>query len=228
MGMIYALVGHKGGVGRTSLALHLGAAAQRAGLRTLLLDASRDGAALAWALAHRERAPTTLRVTPTMAGPDPSSTRRSPVIDLAFGHDITLVDCTAGDEPTMRAVLEVADVALLPCTPSPLDAWAVGETLDFARESAVNNPRLIATVLLNRVDPRTALGRDAGPQLRSQGVPVMHRFMRQRIAYVEALAGDTALHELDPEAFDDVQQLLVALTRMADDAAAQQSMGAPN
>lgn len=209
MGKIYALVGHKGGVGRTTLALHLGAAAQRAGLRTLILDASHDGTALAWALNHRRAGPTTLRVTPGVAD------RRSPVLDLAFGHDVTLVDCTAGDDATLRAVLEAADVAVMPCTPSPLDAWALGDTLALTREVAHKNPRLIASVVLNRVDPRTSMGRDAADQLRSQGVPVLVDGLRQRVAYVEALTGDLPLWDLDPEAYDDVQRLLVSLTAMA-------------
>lgn len=222
MGMIYALVGQKGGVGRTTLALHLGAAAQRAGLRTLILDASRDGTALAWALNHRLHWPTTLRVTPVVSG------RRSPVLDLAFGHDVTLVDCSAGDDATVAAVLEAADVALLPCTPSPLDAWALGDTLALTREVAHKNPRLIASVVLNRVDPRTSLGRDAATQLRSQGVPVLGAGLRQRVAYVEALAGELPLWELDPEAYDDVQQLLVALTSMAESAAEDLAAPVPN
>lgn len=224
--MIFALVGHKGGVGRTTLALHLAATAQRAGRRTLLLDATRDRTLLAMALRRNNGLPTVLRLEPTDLRRDPAR-QRSLIQDLAFGHDLTLVDCSAADEETMRRVLEAADVALVPCTPSPLDAWTLSDTFDLVSQVGSSNPRLIASVLLNRVDPRTALGRDAGDQLRQHGLPVLGHAIRQRIAYAEAMAESAPLHELDPEASEDLQRVLVALLGMAREAAAELVADAP-
>lgn len=51
--MIYALLNHKGGVGKTTLAVHIAAALAKRGRRIMLVDADPQGSALDWSASRQ-------------------------------------------------------------------------------------------------------------------------------------------------------------------------------
>lgn len=205
--MLLALAGSKGGTGRTTLAVALAAEAQQRGRRTLLVDLDPRGDAHSWSLSADFVAPPTLALA--SGGPGQAERLRA----LSFGHDLTVVD-TPNDPEALEAVLEVAELVLLPCRPSPLDAWAAADAATAclrARREA--NPRLQFAVIPNALTPRTLLSTALPRDLRAMGLPVLDLGVARRVAHPEAMArGSTASVEApDSAAAHDICELLDAV-----------------
>jgi chromosome partitioning protein len=205
--MLLALAGLKGGTGRTTLAVALAAEARARGRRTLLVDLDPRGDAHAWSLGAGSLAPTTLR----LAGADAGQVER--LRALAFGHDLTVLD-TPADAEQLALVAEIAELILIPCRPSPMDAWAAVDTVSTCLcAPRMGGWRLQVAVVPNEVDPRTTLGGALPNDLRTLGLPVLECSVARRIAHPEAMAhGSTAsLDAPGSAAARDIHELLDAV-----------------
>jgi chromosome partitioning protein len=109
-----------------------------------------------------------------------------PKLAPSFTH--TVLDTPPRYGAVQRAALMVADVALLPCGPGALDAWALAESVELVKEAQALRSELVAAVLLTRVQAGTALGRGARDVLAEAGLPVLRAELGLRVAYAEALA----------------------------------------
>lgn len=204
--MLLALAGLKGGTGRTTLAVALAAEAHSRGRRTLLVDLDPRGDAHAWSRMAGTRAPRTLEL------PGDPSEQAERLRALSFGHDLTVLD-TPSDPEVLDAVLEVAELVLLPCRPSPMDAWACADAAKACLRARVSNPRLMFAVVPNAVDPRTQLAASLRRDLGSMGLPVLELAIAQRVAHPEAMIhGSTAsLDEPESRAAMEVRELMDAI-----------------
>ena len=205
--MLLALAGLKGGTGRTTLAVALAAEARARGRRTLLVDLDPRQDAHAWALGAGECAPTTL----ALPGAAPGQAER--LRGLAFGHDLTVID-TPADPACVAVVAQVADLVLIPCRPSPMDAWAAADTVELClRARSEGNYRLHMAVVPNGVEARSRIGAALPRDLRSLGVPVLEQTMMRRVAHQESMAeGSTAsLDDPTSAAAREVAELLDAI-----------------
>lgn len=205
--MLLALAGLKGGTGRTTLAVALASEARARGRRTLLVDLDPRADAHAWSLMAGFEAPPTLTLPGAPAG------QAERIRALSFGHDLTVVD-TPSDPEVLATVLEVAELVLLPCRPSPLDAWAAAEVVEAclcARQST--NPRLQFAIVPNAVDHRTTIGSALPRDLRALGLPVLDARVGRRIVHAEAMAhGSTAcIDDPDSPAAQEIAELLDAV-----------------
>jgi chromosome partitioning protein len=208
--MLLALAGLKGGTGRTTLAVALAAEARARGRRTLLVDLDPRGDAHAWSLGAGSAAPTTLR----LPGADMAQVER--LRALAFGHDLTVLD-TSADAEQLACVAEIAELILIPCRPSPMDAWAAVDTVSTCLcAPRVDGWRLQVAVLPNAVDPRTTIGAALPNDLRTLGLPVLECSVARRIAHQESMAhGSTAsLDAPGSAAARDIHELLDAIEAM--------------
>lgn len=205
--MLLALAGLKGGTGRTTLAVALAAEARARGRRTLLVDLDPRGDAHAWSLGAGSHAPTTLR----LAGAAACQAER--LRALAFGHDLTVLD-TPADAELLTVVAEVAELMLVPCLPSPMDAWAAVDTVETCVcARSLDNFRMQVAVVPNAVDPRTTIGAALPNDLRTLGLPVLQHAVHRRVAHQEAMArGSTAsLDAPESAAARDIHELLDAI-----------------
>jgi len=166
---VIALVGNKGGAGKTTLAVNLATTLARKGA-TVVFDADPQGSALQWQ-----------RISGSDADPRVIDTARG--LEEAFGRDAEgfehiVIDCPPSvHAPQTHAALELSDIALIPVQPSPLDLWAtvhIEQTIERARET---NPGLRALLVINQLEPRTRLS----------------RLIRQALAEFELSAADTAI-----------------------------------
>lgn len=183
MTQILALVGQKGGAGKSTLAVCLAVEAQARGERVLLCDADPQGTARVWAEAAAEAghaAPTTIAMGASLHRPD-----QLPA--LAAGHDLVVIDCPGRLGDVQRAALMVATRVLVPCGPSGPEVWALGATVALLEEARRLRPELDARVVLTRVQPRTSVGAAARSAVESAGLPVLDAWCGYRVAYQEAL-----------------------------------------
>lgn len=201
--MIVAVVGTKGGVGKSTVALAIGAEWFRRGRSVLLVDADPQASLLTW----REIASERQREAPPVVAMGASLADLSSV---AAGHEVTVIDTPPRAGSATRNALLVADLALLPCGPAPMDAWALSGALEVLEEARRMRPELEAAVVLTRVSRRTTLGATAREALGDCGVPVLETELGNRIAYQEAPATGRGVTTYDPNgaAADEVRALV--------------------
>lgn len=182
MGIVIAIAGQKGGAGKSTLAIHLADEWRSRGRRVLLVDADPQGTATTWADVATE----TGSPAPTVVAMGDALRRDVP--KLAEGYDVVVLDLP-GRAVGSRALggLLVADVAVLPCGPSPADLWALTGSVDVIREVKELRPDLMAVAVLNRAD-RSAMTKAALEGLAGVGIPVLDHAIGARVAFVEALA----------------------------------------
>jgi len=189
--MILTVGNTKGGVGKTTLALHL------AGRDVLLVDADRQGSAQT-AVAIRAEAGR----TPGLACaqfPD-GKVLRAQVERQAGKYDDVVIDAGGRDSGALRAALFVADVVLIPFAPRSVDVWALSDIAALVEEARGVRDGLTALAVLNLADPGTTPdNHDAAaaladhPQLTLIAGPV-----RRRKAFANATGQGLSVDELNP------------------------------
>lgn len=180
--MIVALLNQKGGVGKTTLALHLAGAWSAQGQRVLVIDADPQGSALDWAEQRvREGLPRLFGVLGLAR-----ETLHKELPDLGRDVDHVIVDGPPRVAGIARSALLAADTVVIPAQPSPFDGWASGEMLRLLDEARMFRPELSARMLLNRCAARTVIARETADALVDQDPPVLASRIGQRVAFADA------------------------------------------
>ncbi len=180
--MIVALLNQKGGVGKTTLALHLAGQWARQGQRVTLIDADPQGSALDWSEQRaREGLP---RLFSVIGLARDTLHREAP--ELARDADHIVIDGPPSVAGLMRSALLAADLVLIPAQPSPFDGWASGETLKLIDEARIFRPQLGARFVLNRCAARTIIARETAEMLTGHEPPVLATTIGQRVAFADA------------------------------------------
>lgn len=138
LSLILAVVSHKGGVGKTTTAVHLAAYFQTLG-PTLLLDGDDTRNAINWS---ERGAGFPFRIAPVQEATQLMPTFTHTVIDT--GQRQTTDD--------LRAAYATCDLIVIPSVPASLDTDGLGQTIRAIREHGPDKLR----VLLNRVPPDAA------------------------------------------------------------------------
>lgn len=200
---ILALVGNKGGAGKTTLCVNLASALSAHGT-AVILDADPQRSSLQWRdLTEREDAVAVVDAVDDVA---------EKIHANALNFDYVVVDCP----PSVHAdqtgqVLAVADIALVPVQPSPLDLWAtvhIEEKVDTAR---IANPGLKAVLVINQLEPRTRLSQMVRQALAELSLPAAETAIRRRMAYRTAvLEGRSVLEQgrRGEAAAEEIRQLI--------------------
>jgi chromosome partitioning protein len=173
--VIVALLNQKGGVGKTTLALHLAGEWSREGKRVTLIDADPQGSALDWS-AQRAR-----EGSPRLFG----------VIDHV------VIDGPPRVATLTRSALLAADLVLIPAQPSPFDGWASGEILRLIEEARLFRPQVFARFVLNRCGARTIIARETAASLAEHDPPVLAARIGQRVAFADAAQSGRLVAEVD-------------------------------
>lgn len=200
---VIAVVGNKGGAGKTTLAVNLAAAlARRAS--TVVLDADPQGSALQWrAFADGRAAVDVLCAT---AGIE------SLVRNAASRHSHVVIDCPPSvHSPQMNAALRIADLALIPVLPSPVDLWATVHVEEAVARARASNPDLDALIVINQLEARTVLSRLMRDALSELTLPVADTAIRRRAVFrTSALEGKSVMDmgKRGEEALAELDQLI--------------------
>jgi chromosome partitioning protein len=119
-----AVASQKGGCGKTTLALHLAVAAERAGYATVVIDMDPQGTAEAWSEWRKEAPP------PVIPAKAPTLAR---VLERASGHgaEFVVIDTPPIAEAEARAAAREADLVLVPCRPNAFDLHSVKTTAEL-------------------------------------------------------------------------------------------------
>lgn len=175
--MILSLVHTKGGVGKTTSAIYLAAAAADCGDPVRVIDADPQASASSWAdrAAHAGH-PLPFPVVP-MTNPAGLVALRA----TTGPGELVVIDTppSAVNDAIIDAAVSAADLVVIPSGLSLAEIDRVFPTLDRTSNSAV-------TVLLTRVDRRTSAADAMPAALRGEDVPVLPAYVRHRAATAAA------------------------------------------
>ncbi|WP_267414619.1 MULTISPECIES: ParA family partition ATPase [unclassified Sphingomonas] len=193
-----AIISQKGGAGKTTLALHLAAAAQDAGRVALIIDTDPQATASQWASWRQDAPPEVIDSPPPRLAAKVEQARGQ-------GAEFIVIDTPPHADSAARAAVEVADLVLIPCRPSAFDLSAIQTTAKLVQ--LLRKPAFVVFTAGSPNAPRVY--QEAGELVDSYGTPPCPIQIPDRAAYRHASAEGRTVMEFEPtgKAADDIRQL---------------------
>ena len=189
-----AFVNQKGGVGKTTLAVHLADALARRNHRVLLVDADPQGSTLQWHTRREEcHDPNSGElIFPVVALP--TKALQSAVANMEKDYDFVVIDSPGVLDGVTAAAMTVSDLVVIPVTPSPFDVWACDEIFDLLDQVQGINPKVKAKLVINLKRDGTKIGQEVRKALADLPAPVFKTEIEKRVPFaVSASKGQTVL-----------------------------------
>lgn len=192
---VIAIAGRKGGIGKSTIAGNLAAEFDAMGHSVALLDADPQHSLAAWA----SQGEGLLSRCVQKVEPGDTDDMKAKVRAASKSADIVLIDTPPGMPEIAYQAALVADLALLPCGPSPLDLFPLKDALNLALKARAQRrakkPRI--RFVPSKVLMNTNLGRNLTSSLESMGKKVLSG-IGQRIVVAEAVSAGLTVREYAP------------------------------
>jgi chromosome partitioning protein len=189
---VLSVLQQKGGVGKTTIAVHLATQIKEMApnLKIALADADPQKSATAWL----RKGTTGIDVYAVAADVEGANLKDElSLIDA----DLIVVDLPpAIASVSMRAIL-YSDVILVPVGASALDIEAAKHAIELCNEALELDPSKKFLLVPNRIQMNTASGRELREVLKKWG-PVSQATLCLRVAYADAVMHGTGINEFAP------------------------------
>lgn len=206
--MIYGLTNSKGGVGKTTIAVHLAAFLAGKKRKVIFVDADPQQSASTWINELQ------LNILLETLGKPSEIIHR--VAELATDADDIVIDGPAGLSETTRAIMLRADRVFLPCGPSILDLRAASKAVELLRVAQDARKGLPKGALIpNKLQKRGRLSRETLIAVHKLKIPVLAG-LSHRQAFADAAGQARVVSQMGASALlaaHEMKQLLKEITR---------------
>ena len=188
---VIAIIGQKGGTGKTTATIGLAVASERAGFKTAVLDLDPQTNAANWADRRGEEVP------PAVQSIQPGRLRHTLKLLEEAGADLAFIDTPGRSDTAAIEAARVADLVLIPVHPQIFDL----ETLSAVRDALRIAESPSAYVVLNGIHPNATRSPAEQREVigNAFGLPVCPVHLSHRSAFAEAPASGQAPQEFEPE-----------------------------
>lgn len=202
---IIAVVNQKGGSGKTTTTMQLAGAISRRVKKVLVVDADPQGTATRWAASAEDETPFPASVVGLSAANEKVHREVKKFIN---DYDCILIDCPpAADSPVPQSALLIADLALVPIIPSPLDMWAAVGIRQVISNVSELNEALTARLVLNQCQPKTTLAQESLEILPEFGIPLAKSQIQHRQVYRQSAVFGQTVHNFGAKASAAIQEI---------------------
>jgi len=162
--MIIVVLSEKGGVGKTMVAIQVAVELARRKLSVLVLDTDRGLTLSDWYEKSDDQRPAGLKVL-KMGG----TGLRYRLENFIKRYDVIIIDTPNHVGPLQQQAMAIADLAIVPCSPSGSDVDRLKRTLPLLEKGQRMNPRLKIGILVNLKKDRRFSGQNARRVLTDSG-----------------------------------------------------------
>src|SRR5215470_17767297 len=201
-----AVIAQKGGVGKTTLALHLAVEAAKVG-PAVIVDIDPQSSAAQWADSRMAKEPSVVACPPARLAVALQAAR-------AKGASFAFIDSAPAVESAALAAVRAADFCLIVSRPGILDLRSIGVNVEIAK--LAGKP---VVLVINAGHAQGGHAAAAGEDARRRyGVEVCPIIVRQRAVFGHALVRSRCAQEVEPacKAAIEVAALWDWLARAAD------------
>ena len=173
-----AIISQKGGAGKTTLALHLAAAAEDSGHTALVIDVDPQATASQWAAWRQDAPPVVI---------DSAPPRLAAKIEQATGQGAAfiVIDTPPHADSAASAAVEAADLVLIPCRPSAFDLAAIKTTASLVKMRG--KPAFVIFTAGSPTAPR--MYDEAAQLVQDYGLDACPHHIADRARYLKKLQG---------------------------------------
>jgi chromosome partitioning protein len=193
--MIITIANSKGGVGKSTLAVHLAAWLQKQGHSVTLADCDTQQSSSEWI---REAVPEVKAVR--LNNPD-EILNELPL--LKHEADYVVADGPGSQTETSRALLLRADMAIVPCKASMLEVRALAKATEVLRQAQeIRNGKPSAVIVLSMIGKNYRLTKDMKDAAAALDLPLASNAMILRQIYADAPGQGSVVWNLGSRAQD--------------------------
>jgi len=195
--VIILVGGEKGGTGKTTLATNLSALRAAESKDVLLIDTDQQSSASYWCGTRDEN-----NITPRISSVQYFGKGFiAQLKDLARRYDDLIIDAGGRDSTELRDALLIANIAIIPLSPSQYDVWTLSRMNELVEKSVSFNPELHVLLVLNRAsaNPSIKETNEAKSVLENfNDLNLSKTIIRDRIAFRKSVPNGMAINEQTP------------------------------
>lgn len=200
---VIAILHSKGGVSKTTSAIHIARELQKRKYRVLLVDSDPQRSSLDWSSAAEGEG----EYFPVIGIDRPILETEIPKHEQ--NYDWIVIDGAAKVEKMLVSAVKAADLVIMPVRPSGLDIWPLVDLIEVIKtRQEITDGRPTAAFLISQAVKGTVLSKDVFESVQKHELPIFNTIIHFKQSYARGIsAGKTAL-EIDGSARVEISNLV--------------------